>query len=170
VQALKSRSRPGISEAKNRNPISFRVSDELRRRLDLRARASGRTLSAEIETLLELAMAEEERTARTWVRTYGQGAAAFLYLAAEIARGYGEDWPLDPLACRDVRTKLDHLLALLEGETRATIHSPLYRFLWRLFGPRPRPGDARVAEWLRECLSDRAIQRLTPHEGLDRDD
>jgi hypothetical protein len=171
MTALKRRQRQGITEAKNRYPVSFRVSDALRHKLSLSARASGRNLSAEIEVLLELALAEQQPAPRAWMHAYGMSAAAILFLAAEAGREWGEDWPLDYGATAGVRLKLDQILGLLQGyDVPAHPHSPAYRLLWRFFGSKPRPADARVAEWLKDCLGEAATARLTPQEGAHYDD
>jgi hypothetical protein len=140
-----------------RQPLSFRASGWVRRELDMRCRDSGRTVSAEIEAILEQALRAERPIPATWEAAYGGPTAGVLWLIAELMRAGGHDWPDDPDRFAEIVDAVHWLLHALDpakkGNPLLPPANPACRLLVRYCSGMPGPADEIQAQWLRDRLS-----------------
>jgi hypothetical protein len=111
--ARRPKAKSGTRDVK-RFAIGFRVSREVRERLEAAARASGRSLSQEAETRLLFGLRDERSAVDLLAFRYGAQLGGILLLLAEVA-SYGEssDWLNDPVRFARHRAKIGLVLDAL---------------------------------------------------------
>jgi hypothetical protein len=148
------------------------MSPWLRQQLELRTRATGRSMASELELLVEQRLREERPIPAAWEAAYARQTSALLWILGEIMRAAGEGWLTDPQAYDETEAEIRQILGLLDplgrSGRKARPGTPAYKLLWRYFGPNPRPADALQAQWLNGYLGE-AAKRLIPQEGARHD-
>jgi hypothetical protein len=148
------------------------MSPWLRQQLELRSRATGRSLGAELELLVEQRIREDKPVPAAWEAIHARPTQALMWLVSQVLVEAGWEWLQDPQAYDDVVTQVEHIFRLLDprgtGSRGVAPGAPAYKLLARYFGPYPRPADAMQAQWLKASLGE-AAQRLVPQEGVRHD-
>jgi hypothetical protein len=150
--------------------LSLRVSREARQRLDEAVAASGRSISAEAELRLEMALREERTLGDTLELAFGRQGAAVLEIIGHVMRQEG-DWLDEPERFDRVYNKIKTILGAVAPtdyfpEEDAAARNQVVILLHHLFGPElPGPAWIRQAVRLRERLGPAASQRAMLFTG-----
>ena len=114
--------RPSISaEQRRKAALGFRPTPEIRQRLERAAAVNFRSLSAEIESRLEMSFAKDDAEAKIWRDTETLGIMrALAAAAAAISVATGKNWLDCQTTFRSCRVAFDAILEAMEPRGSGT--------------------------------------------------
>jgi hypothetical protein len=161
--------RPPLPKGRaKRQTAGLRMTTDLRRALEAAARRTGRSLSQEMEALLEMAIGRRQALPTLLDHAYGFHTSVLLLLIGDLSQT-GEtlelDWLNTPAGFARMRRAIALLLDLLdpalEGLSKPRGDDGVLLLLTRLFATPPHPLYKDWALERRLRLGDSALTRLT---------